>query len=307
MIGIKAIGSYVPDGGFDTLSRAEEFGTNEAFLRDKTGFLFTPRKAKEEATSDLCVKAYNDLTARMDFDPAQIDCLIVCTQNPDVHGIPHTSAIVHKKLGLPDHCATFDISLGCSGYVYGLSIASAFMDRNGLRKGLFFTADPYSCVMDENDKNTALLFGDGAAVTLLDEAPVWQLDRFMFESKSEHGDAIRIKENGVLSMNGRAVFAFSATAVPPMIKRLLAAEEVSDEDVDLYLLHQGSKYIVDTICQRLETSPDKVPFGAARTGNTVSSTLPLLLKDIDDKSVRRIVLCGFGVGLSLAAGMLSRS
>ncbi len=118
-----------------------------------------PRKSPDQETSDLCVAAFQDLCAGRHIDVSKIDCIVVCTQNPDSDGIPHVSAIVHGKLGLSETCASFDISLGCSGYVYGLSLVSSFMEANDLRKGLFFTADPYSKIIDMNDKNTSLLLG----------------------------------------------------------------------------------------------------------------------------------------------------
>jgi len=108
-----------------------------------------------------------------------IDALIVVTQNPDVN-LPHTSAIVHGKLSLPAKCACFDVSLGCSGYVYGLSIISSFLRENSLRTGLLFTSDPYSKIIDRNDKNTALLFGDAASVTLIGDDPIYTMGSFTF-------------------------------------------------------------------------------------------------------------------------------
>ena len=305
MIGIKAIGSYVPEAGYDKQELMARFGATEDFLRDKTGFLKVTRKDAGETTSQLCVKAYEDLAGR-GFDLSGIDCLVVCTQNPDGFGIPHTGGVVHGLLNLPSSCAVFDISLGCSGYVYGLSVVTAFMQQNGLKRGLFFTADPYSVIIDETDKSTALLFGDAATVTLLDGTdPLWTAKSFRFGSFGASGSAIHVNASRHLAMNGRAVFNFSQREIPPLIQGLMQQEALSDADVDLYLLHQGSRYIVETIGRTLGASPDKVPFGAAQTGNTVSSSLPLLLKDVQPSQARRIVMAGFGVGLSAAACLLT--
>ena len=109
-----------------------------------------------------------------------IDCLVVVTQNPDGDGLPHTSAIVHAKLNLKTSCAVFDISLGCSGYVYSLSIIKSFMESNSLKNGLLFTCDPYSKIIDINDKNTSMLFGDAATVTMMNTKPKLLLDKFIF-------------------------------------------------------------------------------------------------------------------------------
>lgn len=305
MIGIKAIGSYVPRGYIDNLARIDEFGISESFIRDKTGMLRLPRKGADEDTSDLCVAAFEDLATKTPIDRDAIEFLVVCTQNPDGFGLPHTAAIVHGLLGLPQACAAFDISLGCSGYVYGLSLAKSFMEMNGLRKGLLFTADPYSKVIDDSDKDTVLLFGDAATVTLFDDDPVWEIGRFRFGTDGTGGDAIRVGKDHVLHMNGRAVFEFSAKTVPGMIKDVVADNGVTLEDIDLFLLHQGSKFIVSTIRKRLKIDEAKAPFTAGETGNTVSSTLPLMLRDTE-LPASRVVLAGFGVGLSWAGTVINR-
>ena len=179
MIGIKAIGTYLPEARTSNFDRMNKFGMTESFVKHKIGFTEVAIKAPEQETSDLCVKAWKDLQQNHPVTPDDIDCVIVCTQNPDGKGLPHTSAILHEKLSLSLSCAVFDISLGCSGYVYGLSVIKSFMEANGFRKGLLFTADPYSKVMDHDDKKTATLFGDGATVTLLTEDPVFDFGKFV--------------------------------------------------------------------------------------------------------------------------------
>ena len=310
MIGISAIGSYVPAARESNYEKKALFGIDDAFIADKLGVEQVSRKAPDEDTSDLCVKAFHDLEARLARRLESADCLVVCTQNPDGSGLPHTSAIVQAKLGLPERCACFDVSLGCSGYVYGLSIVTSFMQANGFARGLLFTADPYSKIIDPQDKNTVLLFGDAATVTLLeaaDRAGMWRAGPFRFGTCGKDGDALE-NRNGVLHMNGRAVFNFSATAVPPQIRALLGDLQLQVADVDRFLLHQGSKFIVDQLIKRLELPRDKVPLNLAGQGNTVSSSVPLLLQGcIDDPALQRIVLSGFGVGLSWASCLLTRA
>jgi 3-oxoacyl-[acyl-carrier-protein] synthase-3 len=303
-LGIRAIGRYIPASASSTIDRLEEFGLAASFVQDKTGFLSLPRMPAGTATSELCVQAFADLSKRAALDLGDVDCLVVCTQNPDGHGIPHTGSVVHGRLDLPHGCAVFDISLGCSGYVYGLSVVKSFMEANGLRNGLFFTADPYSRIMDDADKDTSLLFGDGASVTWIGEDPSWEIGRARFGSNGKLGAAISVGEEGRLTMNGRSVFTFSATTVPPLIRELLDEEGLAVEDVDTVLLHQGSKYIVDTIRQRLGGNEAAIPFAAAQTGNLVSSSIPFLLADIDPNPDRRCVIAGFGVGLSWGAMLL---
>ncbi|MCI0732558.1 MAG: ketoacyl-ACP synthase III [Methylococcaceae bacterium] len=305
MIGIESIGTYIPAGRIDNRQRMAQFDVDEAFLLEKTGVLRNAIKAAEEDTSDLCCKAFYDVQRKTSVQPEQVECVVVCTQNPDRLGLPHTSAIVHAKLGLSDTCAVFDVSLGCSGFVYGLSVIQAFMQANAFRKGILFTADPYSKIVDANDKNTSLLFGDGATATLISDTPVWMSGKFLFGSRGTESSSIQIeKESGRLSMNGRAVFSFSATAVPRNIEAMLAANNLVTKDIDLFVLHQGSRYIVDTIRKKLGIEERKVPFMAADYGNTVSSSIPLILSDPQHKACKTVVISGFGVGLSWASTVL---
>lgn len=143
MIGIKEIASYIPAKRNSNYDLKEKFEMDDAFIEDKIGIKSVSVKGDEENTSDLCVKAFQKLKNKITIDNSEIECLFVVTQNPD-NNIPHTSAIVHGKLEMPIECACFDISLGCSGYVYGLSVIKSFMIQNNMKKGLLFTADPYS-------------------------------------------------------------------------------------------------------------------------------------------------------------------
>ena len=304
MIGIEAIGTYIPEKRIDNLARMQNFGVDEVFLRSKTGMLNLAVKDDEEDTSDLCMSAFSDLQSKVSFEMAEIDCLVVCTQNPDGHGLPHTSAIVHGKLGLPTSCAVFDISLGCSGFVYGLSVIQGFMLANGFQKGLLFTADPYSKIVDDKDKNTSLLFGDAATVSLISDTPRWKTGKFLFGSQGAENEAIKVQsESGKLDMNGRGVFSFTATVVPNHIRDMLKMNDLIVEDIDLFALHQGSRFIVDTLQKRLGLEAAKVPFVAENYGNTVSSSIPLILSALSGHE-RKIVISAFGVGLSWASTVL---
>ena len=180
MLGIQAIGRYIPPQRNSNADLVEKFGFPPDFLDSKIGVQTTSKKAADEETSDLAVKAVRNLADKLGdgFDLAAIQCLVLVTQNPDGGGLPHTSAIVHKKLGLPPRCFAFDISLGCSGFVAGLAAITGFMQMTGLTRGLLVTADPYSKIIDPEDRNTVLLFGDGAAATLISDAPVWAIGAF---------------------------------------------------------------------------------------------------------------------------------
>lgn len=308
MLGIKAIASYFPQKRVSNIDRAEEAGKDVDFISDKVGFTSLLRKDEEEETSDLCVRAFEALLEKeTDIDREVIDCLIVVTQNPDGFGLPHTSAIVQHKLGLSEDVAAFDISLGCSGFVYGLDTIQAFMGAQGLRHGLLFTADPYSKVIDPQDYNTELLFGDAAAVTYIAQNPVFASGKSTFCTNAKLSHSIKVDEDTrVLSMLGNNVFKFAVSKVPPQVEKCLELNAIEKDDVDLFLLHQGSKFIVDNLIPQLSIAAEKAPFLAAETGNTVSSSIPLMLEQYFESTEQTIVISGFGVGLSWATSLLKR-
>jgi len=305
MLGIKQIASYLPQNKISNYDKKEKFGLVDDFIENKIGVKSYCLKDENEKASDLCVKVFQNLIAKESIDKNIIDCCVVVTQNPDFN-IPHTSAIVHGKLELVQECACFDISLGCSGYVYGLSNIISFMKDNGLKNGLLFTADPYSEIIDKEDKNTALIFGDGATVTYICEDSNFELKDSLFGTSGKDYKELICEDK--LYMNGRAVFNFSATTIPKHIKTLLEKNKLTDDSIDKYVLHQGSKYIVDTIRKRLEVDKIKVPFKMYEYGNTVSSSIPFILeKEIENCDNKRFVISGFGVGLSWGSGILERN
>ena len=304
MLGIETIATYIPENKISNYDLKEKFELDDEFIENKIGVKYHAIKEDGFKSSDMCVKSFENLQKHNDINIEEIECCIVVTQNPD-HNIPHTSAIVHGKLGLPTTCASFDISLGCSGYVYGLSNIISFMKDNGMKKGLLFTSDQYSDIIDKDDKNTALLFGDAATVTLISEdAKLIPVD-FSFGTNGKDYEELICNEN--LYMNGRAVFNFTATTAPKHIKSLLEKNGLADENINTYYLHQGSKYIVDTICKRLKVDKEKVPFDMAEYGNTISSSIPIMLaKDVDSMSKGKVILSAFGVGLSWASAIIEK-
>jgi 3-oxoacyl-[acyl-carrier-protein] synthase-3 len=307
-IGIAKIGYHIAPESVKTLDKAEQFGLSQDFVRKKTGFVALARKDRAQKASDLCVGAFGQLLTQVqtESDLADIDFICVCTQNGD-YQIPHTSAVVQDKLVIDHACAAFDISLGCSGYVYALHITKSFMESNGFSKGLLFTSDPYSEIIDPADKNTALLFGDAGTVTLLSDNPVFDIGKGLFETHGKHHDHLIKRDRQKLVMNGRGIFNFTMSAAPDNIDRCLQKNHLSKSDIDVFLLHQASKYIVDHLCRRLALPPGKVPFTAGNHGNTVSSSIPLALRPfLDQLDYRCMLLCGFGVGLSIATTVLRR-
>lgn len=306
MIGIGGIASYIPKQTIDNICRAKTFGESPQFLNDRLGPLYLPIKSKDEDTSDMAAKAIHALATKYNMALDEIDALIVCTQNPDGNGLPHTAAITQKKADLPTSVAAFDISLGCSGYVYGLHIAKGFMESAGLQKGILITADPYSKIIDENDRATSMLFGDASTATLLSTTPKYYIKQSIFETDGT-GSSYIINKNGTFHMNGRQVFNFVATTIPKQIKNLLEKAGYTLNDISLFLLHQGSKFIVETLQKKLNLPTEKVPVCLSKTGNTVSSSIPLILEEYLETEIDRILLSGFGVGLSCGSVIIEKN
>ncbi len=304
MLGIENIGSYIPEKRESNFAKMEKFEIDEKFITGKIGVEKLSIKEKAEKSSSLCVKAFENLCDKHPIEKSEIDCCIVVTQNPD-YPIPHVSAIVHKELSLGKECACFDISLGCSGYVYGLSVILSFMKDNGFTKGLLFTSDPYSDIINKDDKNTDLLFGDGATVTLIGEKSLYAPIGFSFATDGSGYENIICKD-GILDMNGRGVFNFAATTIPRHIKEFMKKRDLQDDDIDMYILHQGSKFIVDTIVKRLKIDSKKAPFDMLGYGNTISSSIPIILEKYLGKGYDKILLSGYGVGLSWATTVLEK-
>ena len=221
--------------------------------------------------------------------------------------LPHTSAIVHGKIGFSENCAAFDISLGCSGFVYGLAVIESLMKSHNMKNGLLFTADPYSKIIDEKDKNVAVLFGDASAVTYIGENPVFTTGKFTFGTRGVDYRHLICKE-GKLEMNGREIFNFGARVIPEDINRVLKSNNIRIEQIDRFLLHQASKYIIDFLIKRIGLPSEKTPYVIQDYGNTISSSIPIMLKDIlFDPKIKYVLISGFGVGLSWSSGILMRA
>jgi 3-oxoacyl-[acyl-carrier-protein] synthase-3 len=306
MRGIEAIAVYLPEQRASNRDLMEKFEVDASFLEDKIGVVHRAVRGVGEDTSDMALKALQKLLAETDTAPEDVQALIVVTQNPDTN-LPHVSGLVHARAGLPPNCAAFDISLGCSGFVYGLSVMQSLLEANGLSRGVLVTCDPYSKIIDPEDKNTVLLFGDAATATLVGPKPVLRTDTFEFGTRGDLTGAL-VCRDGKLEMNGRDVFNFAATVVPKNIEKLLEKAQVDKQSIDRFLFHQGSAYIVETLRKRLGLPAEKVPLGIRDIGNTVSSSIPILLqRELADPAARTFVLCGFGVGLSWASCLSTRT
>lgn len=308
MIGIKAIASYIPEGFVDNLAQGVRFGKPSEFIEGKIGAVRLPRKRVDEETSDLAVRAVRRLLESSALRPDTIDALVVVTQNGDGQGLPHTSGIVQHKLGLPATVAAFDVSLGCSGYVYGLFVLKGFLEASGLKNGVLVTADPYSKIIDATDLVTSLLFGDAATATWMGENPTWRLDAVAYGTDGSGAEHLKVVD-GRLHMNGRQILNFAVARVPPHIFDVLDRAGLKPGDVDIFCVHQGSAAIVDAISRNFGDVAGRFVKDMQTTGNTVSSSIPLLLQAhaAGGGQARRILMSGFGVGLSWATAIISRT
>ena len=307
MIGIEDIAYYIPSLRRNNFDLMKKFEIDEYFIKEKIGIEQVSIKDSNDEASDLCLKAWKNLPQnKIESIKDSIDCIVVVTQNPDSN-IPHISAKVHGMLELKESCACFDISLGCSGFVYALSVVESFVKENGMNKALLFTADPYSKIINPDDKNTALLFGDAASVTVIGSDAKYTSGKFNFGTIGRLHKEL-VCNNSELYMNGRSIFDFAARYVPRDVASILEKNNIEQNDVDLFLFHQGSKYIVDTIKKRLKLPEEKVPFMARNYGNSVSSTIPIMLSEyINNQEIQKVLICGFGVGLSWASTILIRN
>ncbi|NLY13260.1 MAG: ketoacyl-ACP synthase III [Gammaproteobacteria bacterium] len=308
MIGIRSIASYIPEGRIDNIAQAQSFGRDEEFVHNKLGTTTLSVKAEHEETSDLCVRAVQNLLAKNpELKLEDVQALVVVTQNGDAEGLPHTSAIAQHKLGLPTHAACFDVSLGCSGYVYGLYVLKGFMQAAGLKNAILVTADPYSKIMDRSDRMTTLLFGDAATATWMTEDPVWELGPARFGGDGAGAEYLMVQD-GCFHMNGRQVFNFASLKIIPHMQEVLDELDMSMDDVDAICLHQGSGAIVDAIAKRLGDNGSKVIKDMFGAGNTVSSSIPMLLEHYAFAgNWNNALLSGFGVGLSWGSALLLRA
>lgn len=273
---------------------------SNAFLKNKIGATSLPRLSNKESVVNLCTKVSKKIDIKK--IKKRIGAIILCSQNPDYNGLPHNSSIIHNNLGLDNNVACFDISQGCAGYLFGLVASQSFIKNN--QYALLFTCDPYSKIILNNDFNTDILFGDAATVSILKKGgPGKKLIDYEFFSYGGEYEAI-INDNG-LKMDGKKVMKFCTSIVPLKIKSFLKKNNLDINSIDQFYFHQGSKYIIDQISYHLNIPKRSKPPFIKNIGNTVSSTLPILMKQYNYKTKKKILICGFGVGLSVSIGILN--
>jgi len=287
----------------------------------KTGVRNRRIAEPDQCASDLGVAAAERLFTSHNIDRESIDFLLFCTQTPD-YVLPTTACIMQQRLGLPTSIGALDFNLGCSGFVYGLSLADGLIRSGAARRVLLITAETYSKYIDQSDRSLRTIFGDGAAATLVEASEVPSLGQFVFGTDGRGANTLMVTEGGArpkaqaiqpskrkrwpssLFMDGPELVKFSLDVVPPMIDRLLAQSKWTRDEVDLFLMHQATALMLDHLRRRLNLDKEKLPEALEHYGNTVSSTIPILIHDLRVngrlRPGKQTLMVGFGVGLSWA-------
>jgi 3-oxoacyl-[acyl-carrier-protein] synthase-3 len=332
-IGISGISAAAPKEKYNNLVHNDFFTEEEVkSIVNKTGIKERRVASSNICASDLCYFAAKQLLKEMVIDINTIDVLIFISQTAD-YRMPATSIILQDRLGLPNTCAAFDINLGCSGYVYGLSLAFSLCTHNTIRKVLLLNGETRTKVYSFKDKSTGLLFGDAGAATLIERnkdagESIFSLNSdgsryqsimipaggYRYPSSSEtvkekvfDDGSIRTDEQGI--MDGSSVFGFAIQEVPWDITRVLHESGKAINDIDIFLFHQANKFIVDHIAKKMGIPLEKVPYSLDKFGNTSSVSIPLnIVSELSyqlSNEVKTVLMTGFGVGLSWATGLLN--
>lgn len=276
-------------------------------------------------TSDLCFHAAEKLISELNWNKEDIEVLVFVSQTAD-YTLPVTATILQERLSLPKSCIAFDVPLGCSGYVYGMSIIASMMKASGIKKGLLLSGDTISKIISKSDKSTLPLFGDAGSATAL--ITTGNSSEMVFDLGSDglgyktiivpnggsrnivNNDSLLpkkitegvIRNQSQLVLEGMDVFSFGISQVPKIVNKLLEANFIDKETIDYFVFHQANLMMNKMIVKKLKLPIDSVPFSLKHFGNTSSATIPLtivtqLQNKIEGKSAN-LLMCGFGVGLS---------
>lgn len=326
---IKALSYYLPDKAVTNEELVKEFPEWDVDkVYAKVGVRERHIAAEEETAGDLAEKAAKRLFEEYNIDSSSIDFMILCTQSAD-YLLPSTACILQDRLRIPTSVGALDIDLGCSGCIYGMALAKGLISAGIAVNVLLLTAETYTKYLHPDDKSNRTIFGDGAAACLISkDQGIAEIGDFVLGTDGSGADNLIVKSFGArqrsasgletidddghtnredyLYMNGSAIFNFTLEKVPPMMKGLLAKAGL--QDADYYVFHQANKFMLSTLRKVCGIPKDKFYIDLESTGNTVSSTILIGLKECL-KAGRitpgmKVMACGFGVGLSYGATIL---
>ena len=331
-VGIAGMAACVPANIIKNYEYTEFFSAEDAKeITDKIGIKERRFALPGVTSSDLCFHAAEKLIADLNIDKQEIELLVFISQTPD-YRMPATSVLLQNRLGLSSQTMAFDISLGCSAFVYGLSVVYSIMEKSNIKKALLLDGETRSRVYSAKDRKTAFLFGDGGTATIIERGDQYKTSYFSLNSDGSKEDLIKIKaggyrypstpgtlaekvideygnirseEHGV--MEGADVFNFVLREIPPDIKRMEQFSGMTLPDLDFYLFHQANDYMNGYLAKKLRLPVEKVPSSIAQFGNTSSVSIPLtIISQLQGKLLeeKKLMLCGFGVGMSWATAFL---
>jgi 3-oxoacyl-[acyl-carrier-protein] synthase-3 len=330
-IGIKGIEYYLPDKVLDNEELSEIYPDwSDDKIYKKTGIKSRHVAETNETVSDLAIKASKKIFNTGIIKPEEVNFVVLGTQTPD-YILPTTACIVQDKLGIPKTAGAFDFNLGCSAFIYGLAISKGLIQANIAKNVLLIMSEMYSKHIHPLDKSVRTIFGDGAAAIVIGDSNSEILefdlgtdgsgkDKLIIpaggavlpksqETSTDYEDEdgyVRSKDN--LFMDGTGIFNFSIEVVPDTINRCLIKNNISVEDIDLFIFHQANKFMLDFLRKKLRIPKDKFYINMEDTGNTVSASIPIALKRAEAEGRiskgAKVMLVGFGVGLSWGSAII---
>lgn len=329
---IQAISYYLPEKKLTNQRLSESFPEwSVDKISSKTGIYIRRIASENEYSSDLAIAAAERLFDENKIDRKSVDFILFCTQSPD-YFLPTTACIIQDKLNIPTSAGALDFNLGCSGYVYGLSLAKGLIAANIATNVLLLTSETYSKFIHPQDKSNRTIFGDAAAATLIaKDNGCCELGDFELGTDGAGRENLIVKNRGIrnfnlkgndffdidgnylrnddfLYMNGGEIFKFTSEAVPKLINNLLHKSKLGIEEIDLFIFHQANAFMLNHIRKKLNIEESKFFLFLENCGNTVSSTIPIALKEaIEQRKIKpndKVLLAGFGVGYSWGATIL---
>ena len=319
---ITAIGGYVPEDFISNKDLEKMVDTNDEWITARTGIKKRRiLKEKGKATSYLAIKAANDLIKKKKLEPDTIDLVIVSTITPDFHGAS-TSPTVASQINASNAYA-FDINAACSGFLYGMSTATSYIESGRYKKVLLIGADMMSSIVDYTDRSTSILFGDGAGAVLIEPSKNefgWE-DEFL-RSDGVGAEWLKIKAGGSLyptsketfekkwhyiTQDGKTVFKSAVSEMANATEQIIIRNNLDPNEIKYLLPHQANKRIIDATAEKINLDKNKVLMNIEEYGNTTAATIPLLMHDCEKnfKKGDKIILAAFGAGLTWGAAYLT--